>query len=349
MFRRSAARFFGKTSKVTVIAANRTPGSLPSPPRLAAAAALAAAIVGPSAWAAPPPGAQSVYSRRLAHVPPPAPPSDAGAPTTEHAARAERILASSLAMIAQADSFEAGIRQKVRVGDRVLVGTGRYLQSGRGEDQRYRFESTLTCDTQTFELVEVCDGLFAWTYRHSGSDAPQLERRDVRSVRGKLAELKAADPLTTAPYLGGLQRSLGLLRHGFRFVTAEPGDVQGTPVWVVDGRWTADALISLLPDLAAATRRPEGVGPEELPEGVPWSVRFFIGRTDLVPYRVEWLAIPGKRPVATATPELIAVLELMDVRIGGPVDTAAFVYKPAAEGLIDLTEDHVKSLRLMRQ
>jgi hypothetical protein len=42
------------------------------------------------------------------------------------------------------------------------------------------------------------------------------------------------------------------------------------------------------------------------------------------------------------------VLELLDVRIGGPVDAGAFVYKPAADGLIDLTEDHVKGMGLMR-
>jgi hypothetical protein len=347
MFRRSAARFFGKTSKLDVTVTNRTPGRLPSPPRLAAAAVLATAVAWPAAAA--PPGGKSVYSRRLANVPAPTAPAVApAAPVSEEAARAERILASSLAMIAQADSFAAGVRQKVRVGDRVLVGTGRYLQSGRGEDQRYRFESTLTCDSLTFEMVEVCDGLFAWTYRHYGEDAPQLERRDVRRVRDRLTELKAADPLTTAPYLGGLQRSMGTLRQWFRFISAEPGEVEGTPVWVVDGRWSADWLNVILPDHAAAARRPEGIAPAELPDGVPWSVRFFIGRTDLVPYRVEWLAIPGPRPVVAGTPEPIGVLELLDVRIGGPVDAGAFVYKPAADGLIDLTEDHVKGMGLMQ-
>jgi hypothetical protein len=44
----------------------------------------------------------------------------------------------------------------------------------------------------------------------------------------------------------------------------------------------------------------------------------------------------------------VAVLELYDVRLGEPVDAAAFVYKPAIDGLIDLTETRVKHLTPMR-
>ena len=52
--------------------------------------------------------------------------------------------------------------------------------------------------------------------------------------------------------------------------------------------------------------------------------------------------------VAAGAAEPIAVLELFDVQIGGPVDATAFVYKPAAEGLIDLTDGYVQGLGPMR-
>jgi len=329
---------------VTVTA--RPSGTLPNLPR-PPAPLLAVAVVG---WAcaavATPPTPTSVYSRRSAATAADQKPAEERA--AEEAARAERMLASSLAMLAQADSFSARLRQKVRVGDRVLVGTGRYVQSGRGEDQRYRFESTLTCDTETFELVEVCDGLFAWTFRHYGTDPPQLERLDVRRVREKLGQLQAPEPVTASPYLGGLQRSFSSLRQWFRFVSAEPAEIDGLPVWVVAGRWNPDWLNAILPDLAAAARRPGGITPAELPDGLPWSVRFCIGRGDMVPYRVEWLALPGPRPIAGGEAETVAVLDLQEVRIGGPVDAGAFVYRPAAEGLIDMTDAHVAGLGLMR-
>jgi hypothetical protein len=346
VLRRSRPRFFGKTIKLDATVTTRPSGTLPNLPR-PPAPLFAAAVVG---WAcaavATPPTPTSVYSRRSVATAADQKPAEER--SAEEAARAERMLASSLAMLAQADSFSARLRQKVRVGDRVLVGTGRYVQSGRGEDQRYRFESTLTCDTETFELVEVCDGLFAWTFRHYGTDPPQLERLDVRRVREKLGQLRAPEPVTASPYLGGLQRSFGSLRQWFRFVSAEPAEIEGLPVWVVAGRWNPEWLNAILPDYAAAARRPGGITPAELPEGVPWSVRFFIGRGDMVPYRVEWLALPGPRPIAGSEAETVAVLDLQEVRIGGPVDAGAFVYRPAAEGLIDMTDAHVAGLGLMR-
>ena len=343
VLRRTAPPFFGKTDKLDATVKTRPAGRLPRLPRLLVASLSAAA----AAWAvAAPPRAGSVYNRRAAAAAAAEQASDRNVPEAE--ARAERIVASSLAMLADAETFSARLRQKARVGDRVLVGTGRYAQSGRGEEQRYRLESTLTCDTETFALVEVCDGIFAWAYRHYGTDAPRLERLDVRRVREKLGQLGAADPAAAAAYLGGLQRSFGSLRQWFRFVSAAPAELEGRPVWLVEGRWNPDWLHVILPELSAAARRPEGIAPEELPDGVPWSVRFAIGRTDLVPYRIEWLAVPGPRPVAAAEPVPIAVLDLQDVQLGGPVDAGGFVYKPAAEGLVDMTDAHVAGLSLLR-
>jgi len=287
------------------------------------------------------PPVASVYGRVGA-----APAAGAGAPDT--AGQAERIVTSACAAFARCDSVSVKLRQKARIGPRTLVGTGRYLQSGQGENQRFRFESTLTCDSESFEVTEVCDGLFFWGHRRHGADRPTLQRIDVRRVREKLQQLGLAEPVDSAPYLGGLPRVLWLVRQRFRFAAAVPGDLRGLPVWIVDGRWDPEALAGLLPDLADAARRPEGVPPERLPDGVPWGVRFAIGQADLLPLRLEWLAIPGVRPVSAAEPEPIAVLELDAFEFDAPVEPAAFFYQPAGEGLIDVSEMHVKGLQPMR-
>jgi hypothetical protein len=361
VLRRIPARFFGKILKLNPIVTNRTSAKHPALPRRIVPVPLAAALAA-SAWCAAavadPPRAASVYSRRPA-APEAIPAGVPGGLSAEQAAagqtrseeatvQAERILASALTKFGQDESFSARLRQKARIGDRVLVGAGRYVQSGIGEDQRYRFESALTCDTETFELIEVCDGIFAWTYRHYGTEAPQLERLDVRRIRDRLVELRAADPAAASPYLGGLQRSLWTARQWYRFESAAAAEIEGKAVWVVEGRWTPDSLAGVLPHLVESSRRPGGITAAELPEGVPWGVRIAIGRSDLVPYRIEWLAIPGRRPVAATAPEPIAVLELHDVQINGPIDATAFVYKPATDGLIDLTDNHVSTLHLMR-
>ena len=60
-----------------------------------------------------------------------------------------------------------------------------------------------------------------------------------------------------------------------------------------------------------------------------------------------YLAIRMRR-IATREPEPIAVLELFDVRLGEPVDAAAFVYRPSTKGLVDMTDMHVKYLAPLR-
>jgi len=335
------------------------PRSSPSLPELECArakwsvgsAAVLALLAIPVLAQAPP--AASVYSRRpaaaLATTAPARPDAAAIAAATTDSPQAERIVAGALAVLTRGDSFSARIRQKARIGDRVLVGTGRYVQAGQGEERRFRFESMLKCDTESFEQLEVCDGLFCWTYRRNGPESASLQRVDVRQVIGHLEQLKAPEGTDPAPYLGGLQRTLWLLRESFRFASATAAEFEGMSVWIVDGQWDPGRLAALMPDLGEAASRPEGPPPELLPDGMPWKIRLAIGRNDLVLRRVEWLGIPGPRPVAAgAAAEPIAVLDIHEPQLGGPVDAAAFFYQPATTGLMDVTEQHVKSLSLMR-
>ena len=287
---------------------------------------------------------------------------------SELAGRAERIVAASLAGLERAASISARARQRVRVGDRVLVGAGRYIQSGVGEDQRFRFESAMKSDTEEFELLEVSDGVFFWTYRRLGTQPPQVERIDIRRVREQLEKLRPAPPVSAvaaqpgsagflqgastggamSAFFGGIQRSLALTREWFQFVSVESSSIDDVATWSIEGRWDPWRLGLILPAQAEEIRKPGGIAPAALPDGMPWSVRLSIGKRELFPFRIEWLAIPGRRPVADGKPEPVAVLELYDVRMGEPVDAAAFVYKPATEGLVDLTETAVKLVAPLR-
>jgi len=281
--------------------------------------------------------AESVYRKNTATV-----------PAADQADQAERIVAAALTALGRAESISARVRQRVRVDDRVLVGAGRYVQSGLGEDQRYRYESSMKSDTETFDLLEVSDGLFAWSYRRIGPQPPQLERLDVRRIRERLQQLTPGNDAPVSPYLGGVQRTLSLLRDWFRFVSVESTAIDDLPVWRIEGRWHPEMLASLLPAQKEAALQEGGITAAALPDGMPWNVRLSIGKRDLFPFRIEWLAIPGRRPVANREPEPIAVLELYEVRLGEPVDAAAFVYKPAIDGLVDLTDTRVKFLTPLR-
>lgn len=357
MFRRSDGGFFGKTDRVTPIVTISPFARLPSlcrlPPAFASLMVLVVICAGPGRAE---PGATSVYQRQVE----PAPTAESGnaAPATGAAARAtaatgepedaaaqaERIVLSSAAVIARSQSFSVRFRQKARIGDRVLTGPGRYVQAGAGQEQRFRYESRLECDSESFELLEVCDGLFAWGYQRTAANPPTLLRVDVRRIRDKLEQWRVPDDDSASRYLGGLQRALWSIRQWFRFTAAEPAELDGLPAWRVEGHWDAERLAAILPEQAAAARRPGGIEPQELPDGVPWCVRLWVGRGDLLPRRVEWLAIPGPRPVAAADPEPVAILDLHDIEVGGRVDAAAFFYKPASAGLMDVTEQRVMTL-----
>lgn len=264
------------------------------------------------------------------------------------AGQAERIVSATLAGLARAESISARLRQRVRIGDRVVSGGGRYVQLGTGEDQRFRLESSLKCDTEEFDTLEVCDGVYSWTYRRLGPNPPQLERIDVRQVRNRLEELKTVDRGAVTPYLGGIQRSLALLREWFRFQAVESAVIDDVPVWRIEGQWNPDSLAKLVPEHAAAIKASGGLAAKDIPDGMPASIRLSIGKRELFPFRIEWLAIPGVRPVADAPLQPIAVMELYDVRIAEPVDASAFVYRPATEGQIDLTEGYLPQLVPLR-
>ena len=266
----------------------------------------------------------------------------------DQAGQAERILTAAITGLGKAESISAKVRHLARVGDTVLKGGGRYVQSGVGREQRFRLESRLSSDTETFDLLEVCDGLFYWNYRKLGVQPATLQRVDVQRVFDRLEKLKVGQRPSDGPYLGGIQRMVALVREWFRFPTAAAEDLDGMPVWTLEGVWHKPGLAAILPDKAEAINGPAGVTAADLPEGMPWSVRLSIGRRELFPFRVEWLAIPGPRPVSTAAPEVVAVVELYDVHIGEPIDATAFVYKPAVEGLIDVTDQHVKDVWPMR-
>lgn len=337
------AHFFGKTSKVSLIVSFLQLASLPKPHMLRplwAAAVLTLTLAGRPLAREPAAGRETVYGRA-------AQPAGSAA-VVEPSVQGERIVATALASLARAESVSARVRQRVRVGERVVVGAGRYVQLGSGIDQRFRYEMSMQTDTETFEILDVCDGIFNWSFKRLGPNPPQLERLDVRRVREKLERLKGIEQLGVSPYLGGIQRSLALTRQWFRFDTVESAAIDDVAVWNVTGTWHADSLAALLPEQAEAIRAAGGLDPPLLPDGMPWSVRLSIGKRELFPFRIEWLAIPGARPVADAPLEPIAVMELYDVRIDGPVDASAFVYRPAIEGLIDVTEGYVKHLGLLR-
>lgn len=308
---------------------------LPVPPRLLLILA-GVALLTQSHADEPAPSTASIY---------------AGGPSAsaEDAGRAERIVTACLAGLSRQSSISARMRQLALVGDKEMVGSGQYVQQGVGEDQRFRFESSLATNSATYTMLEVCDGLAFWNYQKHADFPASLHRIDTRRVRAKLEAatppLAQTDAIT--PHLGGVQRTLALIRESFRFPSVEATELDGMPVWRIEGRWNPERLASLVPEVAGKAVDGE-VPAAALPENMPWRVALSIGKRELFPYRIEWFAVRGRRPAPDRQPERIAVLELYEVRLDEPIDATAFVYKPAAEGYSDVTEGFLGSVNPLR-
>ena len=256
--------------------------------------------------------------------------------------QAERLVASMLSRLGRVESVSARIRQRTRAEGMVLVGTGRYLQQGSGVDQQFRFEVVNKADTETFELLEVSDGISFWKFQKGSSTPVQLSRVDISQIRARLKDFGIDEDQAVAPHLGGLQRSLALIRWFFHFESAERTSIDGLPVWRVVGRWNPNLLRVVFPHLKAPHDDSE-VDALEVPAGTPSSVELIVGSEQLFPFRITWSARNNDGKV-----EPISILELYEVRLGDRIDSAAFVYKPSVEGLRDVTEQVVRQTQPLR-
>ena len=234
-------------------------------------------------------------------------------------------------------SVEAKLRQKVQLFGEPLVGSGKYAQQGRGTEMLVRLELQMQVAGQVGSLLEVGDGRYLWRDQQMPSGR-RVSRIDLRQVFAHLAQQQAenpgnrlAVPLGQHLALGGLPRLLAVLADNFEFVAPAESHIGGVPVYVLRGVWRPDRLAVVL---AGGSTEAEGEKPvdlDDVPEHVPHEVVLLVGRDDLFPYRIEYL---GKALRATSDRgdgrrrQVLLRMELYEVRLGTPIDTREFIYKP---------------------
>lgn len=297
------------------------------------------------------PAKTSIYRAARESDAPSVPPDTSRAPlVAPQVEQGERLVAASLAALAQHQAIVADLRQSAIVSGRRFVGTGRYIQAGLGDEQRFRFESSLSGESETFHFLEVSDGVAFWSFEKHGDLAPSINRVDLRSVRRKLEGFGpfSGDTVTLTPHLGGIQQILSRLREWFRFDRVESAMLGGEPAWTVEGRWNPEGLARVVPDRLRERVVDGSLEPSDLPEGMPWTVRVILGKRDLFPNRIEWFAVPGPRPATDDRLQVVGLLEFHEVHIGGSVDASAFVYRPAADGLSDATAAFLEGVHPLR-
>ena len=319
---------------------------------LAVAWIAAAACAQPAGPSIPPFGTAAVQV-----VPPvgsAAAPPAAAAAAASHAVlspptQGQILLETAIRTLESRNSVSARIRQTIDLFGNKLVGSGIYEEVRPGRDQLIRLELRTQLGDQVSSLLQVCDGHYLWTYRRLLDDGA-LSRIDVgRAIRA----VQTAEPapkraeMGILPGLGGLPRLVRGLYGSFLFVTAEKGQLEQSPVWLLTGQWKPQRLAKILPDQKDAIQQGRPPKLEKLPPHLPDQVLVFLGQTDLFPYRIEYRrTIPPRKgsPQPSASRPIVTV-DLFDVRLNMPIDPGRFLYNPGNVKFSDQTDSFIKSFR----
>jgi hypothetical protein len=247
----------------------------------------------------------------------------------------DALLRRVLAAVDAQPSLAARLRYQVHLQGRTVVGSGVYLQQGRGPERQMRLELLLETPPITSRVLHVSDGAELWFVEELAGEN--------RISRINMARLRNARPTSPGgvvdPHgwlaLGGLTRLLGNLDAAFRFGPVSESRLDDVRVWTLVGQWEQGRLGDLLPEQKDAIASGREVDYGQLPQRLPTAVILHVGCDDFLPYRLEYWRNEAPRaggPLGDREElgHLLVVMELYEVRIGGPIDPPQFVFQPPA-------------------
>ena len=204
-------------------------------------------------------------------------------------------------------SISAKVRHRVDLLGQPLIGSGIYLQQGRGAERVLRLELNLQTGEQASQLQQVCDGNESVDFRGSRSMATRAEP----GRRGAVAPCAAQDRRRAAATPGWRSADCPSCwpASKARFTLARWPKAAWTTcrVWTIEGTWKPARLVQLLPRSERRDRSGQPADLSKLAPNLPDRVVLHVGCDDLFPYRIEyWRAVP--RRAKTPKPKIAAQL-----------------------------------------
>jgi hypothetical protein len=250
--------------------------------------------------------------------------------------------------VAAQPSIAAKLRHRVELLGRPILGTGLYLQQGRGAATNFRLEVEFRTKLFASRQWQVCDGAQLWILEELDG-AKNLTLVDV-------ARLNRAQPKssgTAVPQglgaLGGVARLLESLQAAFFFQDVVESRLDDLPVLSIEGTWTLERLVQFLPEQKGVIESGGAVDLAPLAPHLPHRVVLHVGCDDLFPYRVEyWRSMRDKDDANSAGREqLLLVIEMYEVQLGARIDPAHFAFRTEKSlRPTDRTEEFMKRLGL---
>ena len=260
----------------------------------------------------------------------------------------ETLLRNAVQELARHTTVAAKLRQQINLFGHQIIGSGTYLQQGRGVDLRLRMDLKLTVSERLASLQQVSDGKSFWVRSDGLEPSSRTTCVDLDRVRHAIQrkELAGAAAAPGGISIGGLPRLLESIDGAFRFGTVAEQRLDRLAVWRIEGTWERAKLAELLPAQAERLKTAGAPDLSKLPEHLPDCVRLLLGKDDLFPYRIEYLRTRASEPGAGGPTDrkLLVLMELFEVQTNLSIDPRNFVYRPAK--FVDATGEFLKKAEL---
>ncbi len=269
------------------------------------------------------------------------------APGASDSISGDALLGRVLAAVDGQRSISAKVRHKVDLLGREVLGSGIYLQQGRGAERQLRLELKLQTAGTVSSVQQICDGSNLWVLENVAG-RENLLHVDVARLRRARPKSPTATVADGWLGLGGLPKLLAGLDGSFRFSSVAESRLEELRVWTLEGQWEPAKLAALLPDQKDAILAGGAVDLTKLAPNLPDRVVVHVGCDDLFPYRIEyWRGAAGGKGAKTAEAEkLLVLMELYEVRLGAPIDPQQFTLPRSPLKPVDRTQAYLDKLGL---
>ncbi len=257
-------------------------------------------------------------------------PRSTPAPARRDSISGDELLERVLATVDAQTSIAARLRYQINLKDRTALGSGSYLQQGRGAERLFRLELDLKTPPTVSRLRHICDGSTLWISEELAGETHLSQVNVARLRHARPKSEGSTQHIHGWLTLAGLPRLLAGLEGAFEFGPVRESMLDEVRVWTLVGQWERGRLANLLPKQKEAIESGQPAKLEKLSPQLPTHVVIHVGSDDLFPYRIEYWRSPGGAPGAAGNHRggLLVLLELYEVRAGTPLDPALFAFAP---------------------
>ncbi len=279
--------------------------------------------------------------------------------------RADLMLRRARHMIDDGPAFESSVVVRANFFGQTVVGSGGYLQAGRGEGKTrtsLAFHSISSGNTNGLpstppqqQITNLCDGRFVYRLHEDRIDDQQtLEFYDLQQIKNSKSNRAkqsstGGDGIPLAP--GELMASgmAGLLQHladEFRFAIVEESNTATGSVRLLRGTWQPSRLQNLLRDHLTSEQLDAGLAWSQLPPNLPHAVEVTLVRTsawELFPSQLTFYQFQNRNDRTMAQP--IVTIQFQNPRAVDAVSADQFVLRSENLEATDLTQQYLSKLR----